>query len=48
MITFKLTQDQASFLLEALNKAMDWESDSEYYEAYNDLRILVRNVAVPA
>jgi hypothetical protein len=42
MITLQLDEDQAGFLEAALEKAMDNEGDSEYYEAFVELIDMLR------
>jgi hypothetical protein len=42
MITLQLDEDQAGFLEAALEKAMDNEGDSEYYEAFDQLIGMLR------
>ena len=37
MITLKLDRTQASFLVAALEKAMDNEGDADYYNSYSEL-----------
>jgi hypothetical protein len=42
MVTLNLTEEQFAYLGAALDKAMDNEPDGEYYDAFGELRDLVR------
>ena len=45
MVTLNLTEEQFAYLGAALDKAMDNEPDGEYYDAFAELRGLVRETA---
>ena len=46
MIKLELTALQAAYLEAALEKAMDNEGDSEYYEHYTELYDLVESAKI--
>lgn len=40
-VTVTISEEDAGFLLAALDKAMEWESDVAYYKKYSKLSTLI-------